>query len=349
MAQVRSALARLAGPVLAAVALAACVSPAGLDLRALPPGLPERVEIAAVPFVPQDELYCGPAALATVLSWSGAAARQAELAPAVFTPGRAGTLQQDMLSAARRHGRLAVPVADFAGLLAELSAGHPVLVLQNLGLAFAPQWHYAVAIGYDRAAGELVLRSGREARRRVPFATFERTWARADHWALVILPPDRLPATGAADELLQAGAGLERIGQLGAAAITYQTALERWPDSQGAMIGLANARYGSGELAEAEHALRHATRAHPDSAAAWNNLAHVLAERGRHEAALAAARQAVALGGPLAPVARATEAEILEHRSQGRESSTSRAIALAESPTALPAPPQAPLTARGGI
>ena len=175
MAQARSTLARLAGPVLAAAALAACASPARLELAQLPPGVPERVEIAAVPFVPQDELYCGPAALATALTWSGAAVSQAELAPAVFTPGRAGTLQQDMLSAARRHGRLAVAVADFGALLAERAAGHPVVVLQNLGLAVAPQWHYAVAVGYDRLAGELVLRSGLEARRRVSFATFERT------------------------------------------------------------------------------------------------------------------------------------------------------------------------------
>jgi hypothetical protein len=325
-------LARLAGPVLAAAALAACASPAGLELGRLPPGVPERVEIAAVPFVPQDELYCGPAALATMLTWSGATVSQAELAPAVFTPGRAGTLQQDMLSAARRHGRLALPVADLAGLLAELSAGHPVLVLQNLGLALVPQWHYAVAVGFDRAAGELVLRSGREARRRVPFATFERTWARADHWALAILPPDRLPATGEEEELLQATAGLERSGRLEAAATAYRTALQRWPDSLGALIGLANAHYGSGELALAEEALQRAAHAHPDSAAAWNNLAHVLAERGQHDAALATARRAVALGGPLAEVARATEAEILERRPKERESVTSRAIALAESP-----------------
>jgi tetratricopeptide (TPR) repeat protein len=332
MARAPARLARLAWPLLAAVALAGCASPAGLDLGGLPPGVPERVEVASVPLVPQEELYCGPAALATVLTWSGAAVSQAELAPAVFTPGREGTLQQDLLSAARRHGRLAVPVADFAGLLAELSAGHPVLVLQNLGLALAPQWHYAVAVGYDRSAGELVLRSGREARRRVSFATFERTWARADHWALAILPPDRLPATGEEDELLRAAAGLERSGQLGAAATAYRSALRRWPDSLGALIGLANARYGAGELALAEKALRRAADAHPDSAVAWNNLAHVLAERGRHEGALAAARRAVALGGPLAKVARATEAEILESQGRGRASTTSRATVLAQSP-----------------
>ena len=289
MARGRRVLARLAGAVLAAAALAACASPAGLELGRLPPGVPERVEIAAVPFVPQDELYCGPAALATVLSWSGAAASQAELAPAVFTPGRAGSLQQDMLSAARRHGRLAVPVTDLSALLAELAAGHPVLVLQNLGLALAPRWHYAVAIGYDRAAGELVLRSGREARRRVSFATFERTWARADHWALAILPPDRLPATAGAADLLQAAAALERSGRPGAAATAYQTMLQRRPDSLGALIGLANARYGAGEIA--------------------------------------AAGQAVELGGPLAETARATRAEIVAGVPDRASSAAARAPA----------------------
>ena len=228
------------------LALAACVPPPGLDLGGLPPLMPAWGEVAAVPFIPQDELYCGPAALATVLSWSGVPTSQAELAPAVFTTGRSGTLQHDLLSAARRHGRLAVPIAGLPALLTELAAGHPVLVLQNLGLDLAPQWHYAVAVGYDRRAGELVLRSGREARRRVSFATFERTWARADHWALVVLPPDRLPASAGEAELVAAAAALEHSDQLAAAASAYEAILERWPDSLGALIGLANARYGAG-------------------------------------------------------------------------------------------------------
>jgi tetratricopeptide (TPR) repeat protein len=332
MARARFALARLAGAALVAAMLAACVSPAGLDLSGLPSALPERVELAAVPFVPQDELYCGPASLAMVLAWSGDAATQAELAPAVFTPGRQGSLPQDLLSAARRHGRLALPVTDLAALLAELAAGHPVLVLQNLGLAVAPQWHYAVAVGYDRAAEDLVLRSGREARRRVSFATFERTWARAEHWALVVLPPDRLPATAAEADLLTAAAGLERSSRPDAAATVYETILERWPASLGALIGLANARYRAGDLAAAEAVLRRATGAHPASVAAWNNLAHVLAENGRHDAALAAATRALELGGPLAAIASTTRAEILAQAPAEAQPDSSRAVALADRP-----------------
>ncbi len=322
-------------PVLAVAGLllAACTSPDGADFATLPAAAPERVEVAGVPFIPQDELYCGPAALATVLGWSGAAVGQAELAAAVFTPGRAGTLPADLVSAARRHDRLAVAVAGLPALLTELAAGHPVLVLQNLGLDWAPQWHYAVAVGYDRPAGRLVLRSGREARRRVPLGTFEHTWARAGHWGLAVLPPDRLAASAGEAAMLEAAAGLEQGGRAAAARIAYQAVLLRWPESVGALIGLANASYALGELARAEHALRSATTLHPDSAAAWNNLAHVLAERGRPAAALAAAGRALALGGPLAGIARTTQAQILER------AATTAPILEQPATTATPPPP----------
>jgi hypothetical protein len=191
-------------------ALAGCATPEVAALRADGGGLPPRAEVAGVPFHPQQEQYCGPAALATVLGWSGLPARQDAIASAVFTPGREGTLGHDLVGAAGRHGRLAVPVADLPSLLREVAAGHPVLVLQNLGLHWYPQWHYAVVVGYDLAAGELALRSGEERRRIVSLDTFARTWARADRWAIVVLPPDALPASAAEETLVRAAAGLER-------------------------------------------------------------------------------------------------------------------------------------------
>ena len=36
-----------------------------------PEGVEQTVELTAVPFFPQDENQCGPASLATVLSYSG--------------------------------------------------------------------------------------------------------------------------------------------------------------------------------------------------------------------------------------------------------------------------------------
>ena len=302
---------RLGSGLLAVVGLAACATPAAVERAALRPDLPDRAEVAGVPFVPQDELYCGPAALAMALGWSGLERSQAELAPAVFTPGRAGSLQPDMLAAARRHGRLAVPVDEVSDLLAELAAGHPVLVLQNLGLDWWPVWHYAVAVGYDRVAGDLVLRSGPRARDRISLATFERTWARGGHWALVILPPDRLPASADQAAVVRAAAALEQSGQLAAARVAYDAVLARWPDSAAALLGRGNVRYAEHDLDGAEQAFRRAVLTDPASAAAWNNLAQVLLEQGWPEAAREAAQRAVGLGGPLAATARTTLDQIL--------------------------------------
>jgi hypothetical protein len=75
----------------AAAGLAACATPAAVERAELRPGLPDRAEVAGVPFEPQEELWCGPAALAMVLSWSGPKITQPELAPAVYTSGRAGS------------------------------------------------------------------------------------------------------------------------------------------------------------------------------------------------------------------------------------------------------------------
>jgi tetratricopeptide (TPR) repeat protein len=291
-------------------ALVGCATPQTDALLQAPAALPPRAEVAGVPFFPQEQYYCGPAALAMVLTWSGLPVTQERAAAQVYTPDREGTLRSDMVAAARRNDRLAVPVTQLRDLTAELAAGHPVVVFQNLGLGWLPVWHYAVAIGYDLEAGELILHSGLDARRAMPLGTFERTWARGDHWGLVVLPPEELPA--AADEItvLRAATGLEQAGRARPAAAAYRAIAARWPESLEAWIGLGNAAYAAGDLHEAEDAFRNATARHPEAAAAWNNLAHVLGASGRRAEAVAAAERAIQLGGPDAATYQATLREV---------------------------------------
>jgi tetratricopeptide (TPR) repeat protein len=75
-------------------------------------------------------------------------------------------------------------------------------------------------------------------------------------------------------------------------------------------MGRGNSAYALHDLATAEAAFRDATVDHPDAAAAFNNLAQVLAERGKLTEALPTAEHAVSLGGPLLATAQATLAEI---------------------------------------
>ncbi|HXF65419.1 MAG TPA: PA2778 family cysteine peptidase [Burkholderiales bacterium] len=289
----------LAAGLLLAVLLAGCAGPQARALLAQPPaGLPERVELEHVPFYPQQRYQCGPAALATVLVHSGVAVTPEALVPQVYLPAREGSLQAEMLAAARRHGRLAYALAPrLADVLAEVAAGTPVVVLQNLSPGFFPRWHYAVVVGYDLAREEIVLRSGTTRRLAMALAAFERSWARSGHWAMLVAPPGKLPATAVEQRYLTAAAALERSAPEAAQA-AYATALERWPANLLALIGRGNAAYAMKDLAAAEAAYREAIRHHPQAADAWNNLAQVLSELGRREEALAAAERAVAIGGP---------------------------------------------------
>ncbi|MEZ5934701.1 MAG: PA2778 family cysteine peptidase [Alphaproteobacteria bacterium] len=274
-------------------------------------GLAPSVTLASVPFHPQAERDdCGPAALAMMLGWSGIDTDPATLAPAVYTPGREGTLQTDIVQAARRAGRLAVPVKSLEDLLRELDAGHPVLVLQNLGLERWPVWHYAVAMGYDLDSETLYLHSGREPRFATDFDDFEASWRSSRRWALTVTGPDDLPVTLTQAEGLEAANGLEQAGQNAAAGLAYGALLGRWPDSLAALMGFGNARYAAGDIEAARKTFRQAVTLHPQAADAWNNLAVSLADEGRLAAALDAAREAVRLGGPNEAVARQTLAEL---------------------------------------
>lgn len=294
--------------------LAACASaPQTERLLSAPADLPQRHELTQVPFHPQQRYQCGPAALATVLNETGVDVSPDDLVDEVYLPDQQGSLQVEILSGARRHGRtpyLIQPQLD--DLLREVAAGNPVLVLQNLALSWAPQWHYAVVVGFDLEQAEIILRSGREPRHRISLVTFERTWARGGYWGIVALAPERLPAVVDKQRYLGAVTGLERAQRWREAQTAYHTALDHWPQELAAQMGLGNSAYGLGDLAAAEAAFRAAIQHHPDAPAAHNNLAQVLMETGKLAEASQQARLAVELGGPELEVSQQTLNEIEE-------------------------------------
>ena len=210
----------------------------------------------------------------------------------------------------------AYPISGANVLLQEIAAGHPVIVLQNLGLSWIPVWHYAVVIGYDLNEGIVILHSGITQQKKTSLRAFESTWARSGYWGLVILPPYRLPASADESAYVSAVVGLERTRRWQAAVEGYQTALNQWPKSFSAHMGLSNSFYAQGDLKSAEKVLRETTNLFPNKGAAFNNLAQVLWEQGKKQEAKEAARQAVMLGGPLVEHYQKTLDEIQSGTSQ---------------------------------
>lgn len=286
-------------------------STTGIKPADWPEDLPPRTELQAVPFFPQTDHYCGPAALATGLQASGVEVTPEQLVQDVYLPKRKGSLQTELTAGVRRYARVAYPfTAQPLAAWREVAAGHPVIVLQNLGLSWYPRWHYAVLIGFDRDRREVTLRSGEHRRYIISEGLFMRTWARANYWALMILPPNVLPATAQPADYVRAVSALERASQYAAARTAYETALARWPQETNAWLGLGNSAYGQHDLSGAEAAFRRAAELDPQAGAAFNNLAQVLLERGALDAAHTAAARAIANGGALIEEYRRTQAAI---------------------------------------
>lgn len=287
--------------LLGLASLGACAAPALQGFKQLPPDLPAVVELPAVPFFPQDADQCGPAALAMLARFAGVPVTPEMLRPQLYLPERQGSLQLEMLAAARRQGLLAwVLRPDVEALLRQVAAGQPVLVLQNRSLPMAPRWHYAVVIGYDWPAQTLRLHSGLNAGVEMPLATFERTWGRSGHWAMVALSPLQLPASGVDPQAwLRSAAALER-NRPDAALQAYQAAVRAWPEKAAAWLGLGNVRYAMADLEGAGQAFEEATHWNPAWADAWHNLAQVRSAQKRWPEAMQASARAVSLGGPRA-------------------------------------------------
>jgi tetratricopeptide (TPR) repeat protein len=272
----------------------ACALIAGCAGKAPLPTLATVPELTDVPFFAQTEYQCGPAALATILNTAGVAVTPTELIDAVYVEGLKGSLQPELTAATRRYGLLPLPVApDAQSLFAEVADGRPALVMQNLGVRKVPVWHYAVVVGFDADAGEVILRSGTEQRRLESLRQFLRSWQLADNWAFVATEPATIPATAQSDIYMRALVGAEP--QLGDATLerAYSSALARWPDDPFVLFLAALREHAKGHRANAAKLYRQVLARDPDHAAARNNLANALFEQGCRTEALQEARAAL--------------------------------------------------------
>lgn len=244
------------------------------------PAQPTLTRVAGVPFYPQEGFRCGPAAMAMVLDWSGLYIKPAALEPQFFT---LKDPRKTLAETANQYGRLAYPIAGTNAMMAELAAGHPVVVVQNLGVDSAPVWNCAVAVGFDKAQNQILVHGGDQAAKRMSVRLFERLWADSDHWGLVVLRPGEVPAAARQPDYVKAAYNLERAGRYWEAVLAYDAGLALWPNDPDTLMGLGSSLYLLGDPRGAAEAYRAATLVAPDPSAANAALAQIdseLAQRG---------------------------------------------------------------------
>ncbi len=282
------------------IVLASCVSPpqSAALLNQTPAQFSDAVLVPDVPFFPQEDYQCGPAALATVLGASQLQVSPEELVPLVYVPERRGSFQVEMVAAARSYGRLAYQLPPtLQAMFSEVSRGYPVLVMQNLGLDWYPQWHFAVVKGFDLHQGHIILNSAITENYRVPLATFERTWARAGHWSVLVVEPGVMPISATPERYFNAVVALEGNNPAELTRQAYQAGLTRWPEDNNLLMGYGNLLYAQDNIGGAAEHYQKTIDAHPDYAPAYNNLAQIRLQQSRLIQALTLAEKAVELGG----------------------------------------------------
>ncbi len=239
--------------------------------------LPESHTIPNVPFFPQKNHQCGSAALATLLNTRGITITTQKLQPKVYIPKKKGAVASEIVAYARQQGLLVYPLQpSMSDLLTEVSANNPVMVLQNLGYAWFRRWHFSVVIGYDLTQQTITLRTGEYLNYTLSLKLFEKTWARANNWAVVMTWPHQLPKTAQASHFLKASHALEQVGEIKAAQAAYQAAIERWPNHNLAYFGAGNTAYALQQYQQSSEFFANYIKQAPQSAAVWNNFAYSL-------------------------------------------------------------------------
>ena len=279
--------------VLLAGLLASCSAPQTRQLDSQSHGLESQQQLLAVPYFPQTPYQCGPAALASALNYRGVPVAPVQLIDQVFIPARNGSLPLEMTAAVRSEALLPYPIDHhIKALLEEIDAGNPVLILQNLGFHWWPQWHYAIVIGFDLVEQDFILHSGTQKNYRIPFSTFERTWSRADYWGLVVLQPGQIPASATELIYLRTVHDMELVNPELDPTPMYRAAHHRWPSSTLPLLSYANSDYRRGNIDRAMKSLQQLLRDHPTNSQAWNNLAYVARDKQCYQLAFKAARTA---------------------------------------------------------
>jgi len=143
------------------------------------------VMISGVPFIRQDTNFCGPAALASVMSYYGDTIDQQAIGAATYDAKLQGSLISDLENFARSRGFETTADRGSVERVKEfLRQKKPVIVLVDLGWWFVSRAHYLVIIGYT---GEgFIAHSGYEASKLYDYEKFTKLWKKIGSTYLVV-------------------------------------------------------------------------------------------------------------------------------------------------------------------
>ena len=263
------------GLLLAALLLAGCASVPTARVQDHGSG-DVRIELDQTAFFPTEDRAAAAGALATLLHTDGLNTVGPAQVAALFGPRtEPQDLRKEFFGIAYDFDRLPFVLAPrIDAVIAELKAGHPVLVLQNL-----PGWRYAVVIGVEPDSNRMILRSGKAGRVYQALPDFLGYWAAGERWAMVLGDGSQVPASASESAWIAAGEAATLANHPQLAERNAYAAIERWPKQVVPWVALGNARYALKDWSGAQEAYLESLRLKPFNPVVRNNLALVLFER----------------------------------------------------------------------
>lgn len=145
--------------------------------------------ISGVPFFRQDENTCGPAALASVVSYWGGTSEPDEIAARVYLRRLRGTLPMDMERFMQDAGfKTFAQAGSFEALKTMILRDLPVIALLDAGFGLYRRPHYVTVIGFDETRQEVIMHDGITPNRLIGYRHFLKDWNRAGLWMLIAAP-----------------------------------------------------------------------------------------------------------------------------------------------------------------
>lgn len=156
----------------------------------IPEGVPASQDVKVienVPFVRQKDNFCGPAAMASVMSFYGQDISQDAISKEVYTPKLRGALISDMENFAREMGYQAeTKNADLNGLISVVEEGIPAILIVDLGKWVASVPHYYVLYGYNKDKSTFLLHTGFKSDQEMSFSELDKQWEKMNRLMLIL-------------------------------------------------------------------------------------------------------------------------------------------------------------------
>jgi ABC-type bacteriocin/lantibiotic exporter with double-glycine peptidase domain len=148
-------------------------------------GRAEAGEIQGVPFVRQASNFCGPASLASVMSYYGTPESQETIAASVYCQGLRGSLITDLENYARLKGfKTQLAQGSLDDIKKSLDDKKPVIVLVDMGFWVVSRPHYLVVTGYGDDG--VIAHTGFESSQHFSYEEFTRIWKKRGSVYLIV-------------------------------------------------------------------------------------------------------------------------------------------------------------------